>query len=216
MKTDAQLKNDVTEELRWEPTVTSTAVTVAARDGVVTLSGSVPYYAEKLAAERAAQRVLGVKAIAEELEVSLFGEHKRNDTDIATAVVTALGWHVGVPSSVQATVENGWVTLTGSAMWGFERDAAENAVRYLSGVKGVSNDIVLKPSVQANEVKGAIEKALTRDAEVDAKHIKVSANGGKVTLSGTIPTWNEKRGAGSAAWSAPGVTEVENDLVVSY
>jgi osmotically-inducible protein OsmY len=215
MKTDAQLKTDVTEELRWEPSVNAANVTVAAHNGIVTLNGSVPHFADKLAAERAAQRVEGVKAIAEELEVNLSGIHKRNDAEIAQAVLTAFGWHVWVPKSVQATVEDGWVTLTGSVTWAYERSAAEESVRYLSGVKGVSNSIVLKPSVQASSVKDAIEKALERDAELDADHIKVSADGSKVTLTGTIPSWNERRGAGWAAWSAPGVTEVRNELTVS-
>lgn len=216
MKTDAQLKNDVIEELRWEPTVTSSDINVATHNGVVTLSGSVPYYAEKRAAERATQRVEGVKAIAEEVEVNLAGVHKRKDSDIAEAVVNSLRWHVWVPNDIQATVENGWVTLTGSVTRAFQRNAAVAAVRYLSGVTGVSNNISIKSSVQPTAVKDAIEKALKRNAEIDAKHIKVSADGGKVTLAGTVHSWDERDEAGWAAWNAPGVTEVENDLAVSF
>ena len=143
MKTDAQLKSDVIEELRWEPTVTSSDIKVSADQGVVTLSGTVPHYAEKAAAERATQRVEGVKAIAEEMEVNLTGIHKRIDSEIAKVVVDSLRWHVWVPTNVQAIVENGWVTLSGSVTWGFQRNAAADAVRYVSGVKGVSNNITL-------------------------------------------------------------------------
>ena len=216
MKTDEQLKYDVIEELRWEPTVTASDISVCAKNGIVTLSGSVPHYAEKCAAERATQRVEGVKAIAEEMEVNLSGVHKCKDPDIAAAVVNTLRWHVWVPSHVQATVENGWVTLTGTVTWGFQRTSAEDSVRYQSGVKGVFNNIILKPSVQPTAVKDAIEKALKRNAEIDAEHINVTADGGKVTLDGTVHSWDERDEAGSAAWNAPGVTEVENDLVVSF
>ncbi|BBO34247.1 hypothetical protein PLANPX_3859 [Lacipirellula parvula] len=216
MAKDEKLKYDVIEELRWEPTVTATDISVSVKDGVVTLSGSVPHFAEKRAAERATQRVEGVKAIVEEMEVNLSGIHKRKDSEIAQSVVEALGWHVWVPSHVQATVENGWVTLTGTVTWGFQRTAAEDSVRYQSGVKGVSNNITLKPSVQPAAVKDAIEKALKRDAEIDAERIEVSADGGKVTLAGTVNSWDERGEASSAAWGTPGVTEVQNNLAVSY
>ena len=192
MKTDEQLKKDVILELRWEPTVTATDISVAANKGVVTLSGAVPHYAEKWAAERATQRVCGVKAIAEELEVNVTGVHKRTDEEIAQSVVSSLAWHVWVPSEITATVEKGWVTLTGSAKWGYERDAAEDAVRYLSGVNGVSNNITLKPSVRPTAVKDEIKKALERDAQIDAENIQVSAEGGNVTLAGSVSSWDER------------------------
>ena len=216
MKSDIQLKQDVMEEIRWEPTVTSTDIDVKAEDGIVTLSGTVPYYAEKWAAERAAQRVEGVRAIAEEIEVNLYGEHKRDDTEVAKAVMSALRWHVWVPREIQATVDNGWVTLTGTTSWGFQRNSAEDAIRFLSGVKGVTNSITLKPSVQPSAVKDSVEKALKRDAEVDADRVKVSADGGKVSLTGSVRSWDERSEVESAAWGTPGVTDVENSLTVKF
>ena len=213
MKTDAQLKNDVIEELKWEPTISSTNINVATDNGVVTLSGTVPHYAEKSAAERATQRVEGVKAIAEELEVHTDGIRK--DSEIAQAVVNTLRWHVWVPSHVQATVENGWVTLAGCVNWEYQRISAKDSVSHLSGVKGVSNNITLTPSAQPTAIKVAIEKALMRDAEIDAENIDVSADGGKVTLAGTVSSFNEREEAETTAWRAPGVTSVENKLAVS-
>lgn len=186
MKTDAQLKTDVTAQLQWEPTVHEADIRVATKNGIVTLSGSVPHYAEKHAAERATQRVEGVKAIAEKLEVNLTGAHKRIDAEIAEAVVDSLKFHVWVPTHVQAVIEKGWVTLSGEVTWGVQRQSAKDAVRFQSGVRGVSNDVTLKPNIQATAVKDAIEKALKRNAEIDAAHVNVTADGGKVTLAGSV------------------------------
>ena len=207
MKTDVQLKNDVIEELKWEPTISSTNINVVTNNGVVTLSGTVPHYAEKAAAEQAAQRVEGVKAIAEELEVHTVAIHK--DSEIAQAVVTSLEWHVWVPKHVQATVENGCV------QWEYQHTSTRSGASHLSGAIGVSNNITLAPSAQPTAIKDAIEKALMRDAEIDAENIDVSADGGKVTLTGTVTSFNEREEAETAVWRAPGVTSVENNLAVS-
>ena len=215
MKSDAQLKTEVTQELQWEPTIHAMDIQVITKDGIVTLDGSVPHYAEKQAAERATQRVEGVKAIVEKLEVNLSGMHQRPDAEVAESVVNALRWHVWVPSHVSAVIENGWVTLTGEVTWGFQRLSAEDAIRFQVGVKGVTNHITLKPAVQPSEIKSVIEKALKRNAEIDAEHIQVSTAGGKVTLAGTVNSWNERQEACSAAWNAPGVTGVANELIVA-
>ncbi|HTY35053.1 BON domain-containing protein [Mycobacterium sp.] len=216
MKTDQQLEKDVRDELRWEPSVTSAEVGVTVSQGVVTLNGTVPTYAEKSAAEKAAQRVAGVKAVADEIRVEPHADHRRNDQQIAQDAVRAVQSHVWVPTGIQVTVDNGWVTLRGKVTWEYQRKAAYDAVRFLPGVVGVSNEITIKATVRPSGVKEAIETALKRDAEIDAEGITVRADDGKVTLSGTVPSWAERDEAGSAAWRAPGVTDVQNELVVSY
>jgi osmotically-inducible protein OsmY len=216
MRTDSQLKNDVLEELKWAPALSEEDITVETHDGIVTLTGTVPHYADKWSAERVVQRVIGVKAIVEELEVRLHPSHKRKDVEIAEAVVKSLRWHVWVPSHVQATVENGWVTLSGNVPWEFQRNAAVQAVRWLSGVRGVNNNVTLTPTAEPAAIKESIEKALLRDAEIDAEHIQVSTSGSKVTLRGKVHSWDQREEARATAWSARGVTEVENDLEVAY
>lgn len=214
MKTDSQLQNDVVEELMWEPSVTSSAIGVTATQGVVTLSGTVSTYAERCAAEHATQRVAGVKGIIVEIEIKPIGRHTKTDTEIAAIVATSLSSHVWVPTDIKATVQKGWVTLSGEVNWEFQQRAATDAVRFLAGVKGVSNTITLKPTIQPSAVKDAIEKALLRNAEIDAENVKVVADGGTVTLSGTVRSWNEKHEAGVAAWNAPGVNAVKNNIDV--
>lgn len=216
MKADLQLQRDVAEELQWDPSINEKEIAVAAKDGVVTLRGTVGSYSEKFSAELAAERVTGVRALAQELTVQLPGEHIRDDADLAHAAANALNWDVQVPNdSITATVERGLVTLRGDVDWQYQKEAAGAAVRRLVGVKGVSNFIRLMPVVSTFNVQTKIESALKRSAEVEADRITVESRDGKVTLKGTVRSWSERRDAERAAWQAPGVREVDDRLVVS-
>ena len=220
MKTDSDLKRDVLAELAYEPSIKAENIGVSVKDGVVTLNGNVPTYTEKFAAETAAKRVAGVRAIAEELTVSLFGDHERNDSDIAQAAANAMAWNVSVPQgTVKMMVENGWITLRGVVEWHYQREAAHDAVRHLMGVKGVTNLMEVKPivapTVSTVDVQSKIETALKRNILKDVAGITIEANNGKVTLNGNVHSWEERDDAAHAAWSSPGVTWVENDLVIT-
>jgi osmotically-inducible protein OsmY len=216
MKSDSQIQRDVMEELRWDPQTSKCEIGVAVKDGVVTLSGTVDAYARKVAAESAAQRVSGVRALAEDLAVKLDGLGERTDTEIAHAAVNALHWDSRVPEEkVSVKVENGWIVLTGSVPFKFQSDAATRAVRYLTGVKGITNSIRLSyPSASPSDVKSRIESALRRNAELEARQLTVDASAGKVTLKGRVHSWNERRAAEQAAWAAPGVAQVDDQLTV--
>ncbi len=216
MKTDHQLKQDVAAELAWDPAIQADAIGVAVRDGVVTLSGHIDTYADKRAIEKALRRVGGVRSIALELDVKLSPEHRRNDTEIAAAIERTLAWTSMLPRDrVQVTVDKGWVSLRGELDWEYQRAGVEKAVRPLIGVVGISNDITLKPRVTAGGVAAGIEQALKRQAEREAKRVEVAVSGSAVTLRGTVHSWQERDAAAGAAWSAPGVLTVINELRVS-
>lgn len=214
MKTDSQIQADVMQALKWEPSVTHEYIGVAVSGGVVTLSGTVPSFMEKLSAERRAQRVNGVKAVVERIEVKLPGSFKRDDQDIARAILNQFKWNIQVPDeAIKTSVENGWVELRGEVEWDFQRAAAEKCVHGLSGVKGVSNNITIREKkIEPESIRERIEEALKREAEREADHIKVEVQGSHVILSGSVHSLREMQDARGAAFSAPGVTSVENNL----
>jgi osmotically-inducible protein OsmY len=215
MKTAEVLQQDVVDELAWDPKVDSSTIGVTSSDGVVTLRGRVKSYTEKRAAEMAAKRVRGVHAVANDLEVVPLPKFERDDTTIAQAALNALKWAYSVPDEkLKVTVEKGWLTLEGQVEWQHQKQAAENAVRDLTGVRGVSNLITIKTTVSTREVKAKIEAAFKRSAEIDADHVRVEAKNGKVTLRGTVGSWAEKEAAETAAWAAPGVGGVSNLISV--
>lgn len=215
MKTDADLKRDVTAELAWDPAVMSTAIGVAVKDGVVTLTGHLETFAEKHAAARALRRVAGVKAIALELDVELSPDHKRSNTDIATSAEEALKWNTQVQlEAIRLTVDHGWVTLQGEVEWDYQRRSVEKTIRPLMGVVGISNEITLRAKPKASDLSRKIEEALTRQALREAKHIQVDVDGTTVTLSGKVHSWQERDAAQGVAWSARGVHAVVNELRV--
>lgn len=213
---ELQLRQDVLDELEFEPSVNAAHIGVTVDKAVVTLSGHVGGYAEKLAAVTATRRIKGVRAIADEIEVRYPSDKKTSDDEIAKRALDILGWDTLVPSaSIQVMVRDGWVTLTGSVDWYYQNKNAEDDVRKLSGVRGVINNIEIKPRVQAEDVKRKIEGALKRHAEIEANAIRITVrDGNKVLLEGKVDNWDERFAVENAAWSAPGVKTVEDRLAV--
>jgi osmotically-inducible protein OsmY len=211
-KSDLQLKQDIEEELRWDPAVSAAQIGVTVDKGAVSLLGEVDSYAARWAAEDATRRVAGVRTVAQDLTVKLQGHHTHSDSEIAVAVETALKWNVLVPKTVTASVKHASITLEGHVSWNYQREAAERSLRYLSGVVALYNFITVKPQASAAQVKEKVEAALSRQAATDASSILVNTSGGTVTLTGHATSWQSIQDAANAAWAAPGVTEVVDQV----
>lgn len=215
MKTDVEIQKDVMEELKWELLQNANEIGVAVKDGIVTLSGTVDTYYKKLQAERAAKKVLGVKAVAQEINVQLSDRGKRTDTEIAAAVINSLAWHSSIPEEkIKVKVEKGWVTLEGEVEWDFQRNYSKSAVENLQGVVGISNNIRISPKLKSADIKNKIFSAFHRSATLDSDSITITTEGSKVILTGKVRSFVEKKDAEKAAYLAPGVTQVENKLVI--
>lgn len=213
---DTELRRRVIAELDWEPSVDASAIGVAVKGSIVTLTGSVRSYPERTHAEMAAKCVAGVKAVAADLEIKLPGTAERSDFDIAQSALNGLRFNATVPyDRIQVLVENGWVTIDGEVEWQYQKNAAEAAIRYLLGVKGIINRVTIKPRLNPADIKSKIQSAFARRAQLDANKISVEAVDSKVVLRGSVSSWDEKDQAETAAWSAPGVSTVENNVVVS-
>jgi osmotically-inducible protein OsmY len=211
---DKALRQSILDELEFEPSIDAAHIGLAVDDGVVTLSGHVSSYEEKLAAERVVRRVKGVKAIVQEMQVRYHYQLKTDDDQIARRAADVLAWSLVPGDSIQVTVEKGWVVLSGKVDWQYQRVAAESAISKLAGVSGVTNLIELNPQTQPKDVKYQIAAALHRSAQIVAKNIKVTVEDGKVRLDGKVRTWYERDIVETAAWSAPGITQVEDNLTV--
>jgi osmotically-inducible protein OsmY len=217
MKTDAQVQQDVITELKWDPEVNAANIGVEAHDGVVTIAGHVTSYAEKLAAEAAAQRVPGVKALTVEIDVTLTGWGPRTDIDVARSAENALQWVTFLPKdALKVMVEKGWITLSGTLEWDYQRQNAVAAVRFLTGVKGITDKILIKPKAASADIKTNIEAALDRRVDSTDQDINVAVEDGDVTLSGTVTSWWQREMARESAWSAPGVRHVADRLTIDY
>ena len=216
MKSDSEIERDVRDELKWDPDLNADDIAVSVKNGVVTLAGFTPSYTDRLEAEAAAKRVAGVHAVANDIEVRLPAIDQRPDPDIARDAVAALKSELPIShDKIKVIVKDGWLTLEGTAEWQYQKTSAETAVRKVKGVKGITNVITVKPKVQPTELKRKIQEAFKRNAEVDGNRIEVEANGSEVTLKGTVRSWMEREEAERVAWSAPGITHVEDRIVVS-